>query len=65
MAGRVAMRGLMHRDGEQYRQGINGDSLNQVGNIHPWIVSDAANNQLQPQRRDVATALPDQHRFTP
>jgi len=37
----VAVRRLVQRDGEQHRQGVEGDSLNEVCNVHQAIVAGA------------------------
>ncbi|MPM34715.1 hypothetical protein SDC9_81302 [bioreactor metagenome] len=38
--GHIAVRGLVHRDGEQHRQGIDENGLNEVGCVHPDILAD-------------------------
>ena len=58
MTSYVAVSGFMHRDGKQYRQRINSDGLNQIGDVHRSIVS-------EPQTKDsqLAPALTNHNRL--
>jgi len=40
VARRVAMGRLVHGDGKQHRQGVDQNGLDEIGGVHPRIVSD-------------------------